>query len=98
MRPFRIGRALIGLGLALPLIAGCSLKGTLKPAVPPQTTIFIQGPVDTVNHIVHLHWFGSEPNGYIAGFEVRLLNPANAADSNWVFTTLTDTILTVLTP
>jgi hypothetical protein len=99
MRPSRIGLALaIGLGLGLPLIAGCSLKGTMKPAVPPQTTIFIQGPVDTVNHIVHLHWFGTEPNGYIAGYEVRLLNPANVADSNWVFTTLTDSTLTVLTP
>jgi hypothetical protein len=88
----------LGFGIAVSLLGGCSLKGTLKPGVPPQTTIFIEGPVDTVNHIVHLHWYGTEPNGYIAGYEVRLLNPEAPADSNWVFTTLTDTILTVLTP
>jgi hypothetical protein len=70
----------------------------MKPVLPPDTRIFIEGPVDTVNHIVHLHWFGSEANGYIAGYEVRLLNPAAPADTNWVFTTLTDSIVTVLTP
>jgi hypothetical protein len=77
---------------------GCGLKGTTRPVLPPETTIFISGPVDTVNHIVHLHWFGTEPNGYIAGFEVRLINPAAPADTAWQFTTLTDSILTVLTP
>jgi hypothetical protein len=85
--------ALVALGLA-----GCGLKKITNVSVPPHTTIFIQGPVDTVNHIVHLYWYGTEPNGYIAGYYVRLLNPAAPADTNWVFTTHTDSIITVLTP
>lgn len=94
--------AFFGLACAAALFAlapsGCGLKGTTRPILPPETTIFIEGPVDTVNHIVHLHWFGTEPNGYIAGFEIRLLNPAAPAETAWQFTTLTDSIITVLTP
>jgi hypothetical protein len=77
---------------------GCALKGMTKPALEPDTRIFIQGPVDTVNHVVHLYWFGSEATGYIAAYEVRLLNPAAPAETAWVYTTHTDSILTVLTP
>lgn len=84
--------------VALFALSGCGIKNSMKPVVEPDTRIFIEGPVDTVNHIVHLHWFGSEPNGYIAGYEVRLINPAAPADTAWQFTTLTDSILTVLTP
>ncbi len=82
----------------VPALCGCGLKKITKVMVPPHTTIFVQGPVDTVNHIVHLYWFGTEANGYIAGYEVRLLNPAAPADTNWQFTTHTDSVLTVLTP
>ena len=79
-------------------LAGCGLKGITKPQSVPDTFIFVQGPVDTVNHIVHLHWWGTDPNGYIIGFEVRLLNPAAPADTNWRFTKLKDSLLTVATP
>lgn len=78
--------------------AGCGAKKVVEPVSVPQTYIFVQGPVDTVNHIVKLHWFGSDPHGYIAGYEVRLLNPEAPADTVWGFTTATDTSLTVLTP
>ena len=99
MRDLRaIGFLAAGAALLAFALAGCSLKGTMRPSVPPHTTIFVEGPVDTVNHTVHLHWFGTEPNGYIVGYEVRLLNPEAPADTNWVFTTHTDSLLTVLTP
>jgi hypothetical protein len=78
--------------------AGCGAKKVIEPMSSPHTYIFVQGPVDTVNHIVKLHWFGTDPHGYIAGYEVRLLNPAAPADTAWRFTTATDTSLTVLTP
>ncbi len=67
----------------------------------PQTIIFIDGPVDTngVNHTVHLHWFGSDPHGYIAGYDVRLIDTLYApSDTSWHFTTRTDSVLTVYTP
>ncbi len=87
-----------GLALAALAVAGCGIKGVLRPNSAPHTIIFIQGPVDTVNHVVHMHWFGTEAGGYIAGYEVRLLNPAAPADSAWRFTTLTDSLITVLAP
>ena len=99
MRRLRALLILVGAtALAALALVGCGLKGITQPDLAPHTTIFIDGPVDTVNHIVHLHWFGSDPHGYVVGYEVRLLNPADAADSSWHFTTLTDSVLTVLTP
>jgi len=80
-------------------LAGCSLKHIGAPmATVPHTTIFVQGPLDTVSHIVHLYWFGSEANGYIAGYEIRMLNPATPADTSWGYTTRTDSIFTIQTP
>lgn len=87
--------------LAGALLAGCSLKHVGAPATGvPHTIIFVQGPVDTVNHIVHLFWFGTESNGYISGYEIRMLNPADtvAADTLWGFTTRTDSTFTIRTP
>jgi hypothetical protein len=92
----RLG-AVLALGLAV--IAGCSSpKKTMAPNVPPETTIFVQGPVDIVNHVVHLYWFGSDPDGTVSGYEVRFLNPAAPADSQWVPTTRTDSVCTVYAP
>jgi hypothetical protein len=80
--------------------AGCGSKKLLAPAIDsaPHTIIFIQGPVDTVNHVVDVHWYGTDPHGYIAGYEVRLLNPAALADTAWRFTDKRDSLVTVLTP
>jgi hypothetical protein len=82
-------------GLAL---SGCGHESVTIPNTAPHTTIFIQGPVDTVNHVVHLFWFGTDAHGYIVGYEVRLLNPVAPADTNWRLTTRTDSVVTVLTP
>src|SRR5207237_9077744 len=76
-------------------LAGCGKghKGPLAPDAPPETRLFVRGPVDTVNHVVHLYWFGSDPDGDVVGFEVRLLNPEAPADSAWRFTTRSDSLL-----
>ena len=84
--------------MAAACLAGCSAKGTLVPNVPPETTLFVQGPVDTVSHTVHLYWFGSDPDGEVVAFELRFRNPAAPADTQWVRTTRSDSIFTVFAP
>jgi hypothetical protein len=88
--------------LALPVLlgsaAGCSLKGTIHPNQPPETTLFVQGPVDTVNHVVHLYWFGSDVDGTVTGFQVRMKNPVVPAETAWVSTTRTDSVFTLQAP
>ncbi len=74
------------------------LTGVLHPNTPPHTVLFVNGPVDTVNHIVHLYWFGTDPDGSVAGFEWQLANPVSPADTAWHFTTQSDSIFTVQAP
>ena len=94
----RLVVAIALLGALAALLAGCGLKGTLKPNLPPVASIFIQGPVDTVNQNVHLYWFGSDPDGYVTGFDIRFLNPSAPADTQWSFTTKTDSSFSIYTP
>lgn len=94
----RLIAPLAALLLALAGLSCGKLTGTLKPHSLPETTIFVSGPLDTVNHIVHVYWFGSDANGFITGYELRLLNPAAPADTQWTWTTRTDSVLTVFTP
>lgn len=92
------------LRLALPLAAlgalayGCGAKGTLRPNLTPETTLFVNGAVDTVNHVVRLYWFGTDADGTVSGYEIRFKNPVAPADTNWVFTTRTDSVFTVPAP
>lgn len=84
-------------------VAGCGrltgkLTGVRKPNQAPHTVLFVSGDLDTVNHVVHLFWFGSDPDGSVKGFEWKLLNPATPADDAWHFTTHTDSIFTVQAP
>ncbi|MGH2650265.1 MAG: hypothetical protein ACRDHK_03520 [Actinomycetota bacterium] len=102
-RPRRLRRlgalALLAGGLAAALLAGCAKKRILPVGnLPPETTLFVSGSLDTVNHIVRLYWFGSDPDGDIAGFELRFRNPAAPADTDWVFTTRSDSTFTIFAP
>src|SRR5262245_26135627 len=93
-----LGVGVLGLAALLALASGCSPKNTLVPNVPPETSLFVQGPLDTVNHVVHLYWFGSDPDGDVTGFELRFKSPAAPADTQWRFTTKSDSLFTVFTP
>jgi hypothetical protein len=104
MRPRGILAALIVLALALGGLAGCSKK--LRPIrnLPPETYVFVQGPVDVVNHRVHLYWYGTDPDGSVVAFAFRWVYPPPASQ-NPAWTTLTgddgplrtDSMFTVIT-
>lgn len=94
-------RALVSLALLAAsawMLAGCGLKGTLRPDLAPETELFVTGPVDTVNHVVRLSWFGTDMDGEVVGYEIRFINPAAPAETAWVFTDRTDSTFTVFTP
>jgi len=80
------------------LLLACSPRRTLAPKLPPETTVFVQGPVDTVSFKAHLYWFGTDPDGEVVGFELRFKHPDAPADTQWVRTTLTDSSFSVYTP
>jgi predicted small lipoprotein YifL len=85
------------------LLAGCGVKGTLVPNLPPETVVFVSGPVDTLNHVVHLRWFGSDPDGSVSRFDFRWVYPAGQGpagydSSLWIPTTRTDSTFTLYAP
>ena len=94
---------LLALGLLL-AAAGCggTSKNVLAPNLPPETTVYVQGPVDTVNHRVHIYWFGSDPDGYVVAYLMRFV-PPQAPDTLWdtVYCALpgrcTDSVFTIIT-
>lgn len=95
--------ALLIASAALLAAVGCGnltkkLTGSLNANQAPHTVLFVNGAVDTVNHVVHLYWFGTDTDGSVTGYEWRLDNPAAPADTGWRFTTATDSIFTVATP
>ena len=101
MRPLR---ATLGAGLlAVLALAGCSGNSAYKPNLPPETTLFVQFDAgDTVSHTVpydvHLFWIGQDTDGFISAFEIRFKDPARPADTTWVRTTRTDSVIAVATP
>jgi len=97
-------RALLRIGLAalacaaFVLAVGCSPKKVMNPNLPPETSVFVQGAVDTVSYRAHLYWFGSDADGYVVAYELRFLNPDQPADTAWIRTTKTDSVFSVFTP
>jgi hypothetical protein len=88
------------LATATGFAAGCGVKGTLAPNIPPQTVVFVEGPVDTVNHVVTLRWFGSDPDGEVVRYEYRFVYPTGQApagydSSAWNSTTRRDSTFAV---
>lgn len=59
------------------VLAGCGTKKShVVPDLPPETVISVQSvATDTlhpVNHLIRLHWFGSDPDGQVVAFELRM--------------------------
>jgi hypothetical protein len=76
--------------VALALTSGCSKNlGKALSNRPPETGIFLEGPLDTVRYAVKLHWWGQDTDGEVIGFYYRwtCADPAAQLDTSWVFTT-----------
>ena len=97
--------ACVALGAVVVAAASCSAKKhPLVGNLPPETQLFVSGPVDTVNHRIHLYWFGSDVDGDVVGYRMRLVYPPPASqDPPWDTlycgrgATCTDSLFTVFT-
>lgn len=102
-------RSVIGASLAAALAlyalaAGCAkVSGQLGPDRPPETTIWVNGPVDSVSHTVRVFWDGQDPDGTVSHFEFKWIyapgsQPAGYDSSVWVPTTARDSLFTLYAP
>lgn len=99
-RVFAILALVLGAAAFSLLPIGCAKKltGSTVSTDPPHTTIFVSGTLDTVNHLVHLYWYGTSAHGYIKGYEVRMIYPDSTLDPAWTYTLATDSAIAVYTP
>ncbi len=81
MRARHVLAAVLVLALAAGLLAGCSKKIHPVGNMAPETYLFVQGPIDTVNHRVHLYWYGTDPDGSVAAYAIRWVYPGQ--DAGW---------------
>ncbi|HBQ59642.1 MAG TPA: hypothetical protein DD671_08465, partial [Balneolaceae bacterium] len=78
------------------LVVSCDsgLQGDLNENLPPKTSL-------TLNEInlpegerlvsqVNISWWGDDPDGFVAGYEFYIGDPAEAAEDDWSFTQNTD--------
>lgn len=84
-------------------LVGCSAKGALTPNAEPETNVFVQFDATdtldhTVNHEVHLYWFGSDVDGFVTAYDIRFVDPGGPADPPWTRTPESDSLFTVQVP
>ncbi len=74
--------------LSFAALTGCSRDlGKLHPNTPPETGVFVQGPLDTVRYAVKLYWWGQDADGEVVGFYYQwTLDGADPVDTDWTFT------------
>jgi len=102
----RIAAALICLGTAVALLAGCTdsdvFTGEIRENKPPVLEL-TNGPVDgdTTNYNVHFYWLGEDEDGTVDYYEFCMVegdpigfDPADTVDA-WLTTTVTDSVFAV---
>jgi len=101
MRPLRLS-LLLGLAVMIALgAAGCSPKKVILGNRAPSTRLFVQydgtnGDPHTVPNSVHLYWFGSDPDGFVARYEYRFIFfPGGDPAPAWSRTQRTDSLFNV---
>ena len=75
MRSLRGLMLLALIGTTIALAGGCSTKKLVRANLPPDTRVFVSGTVDTVNHRIHMYWFGTDPDGEVAAYAMRWVYP-----------------------
>jgi hypothetical protein len=84
MRRPILALALIATVALLFVAAGCgSPKTTVGPDLPPETSVYIQGAIDPVSHRVHMYWFGSDPDGFVIGYQMRFVPDRGNPNPKW---------------
>jgi len=103
IRALRLG-FLLAVAASVLAAAGCSIKNAPRSNIQPETYLFVQGTIDTVNHRIHLYWYGTDPDGSVLGYKYRWLYVPERADTSWQPIgwcgkpgVCTDTVFTVLT-
>ena len=99
-------RGLLPLAAALVAAAagGCEVDSGQAPGnLPPETELFVQGDsLNTLSYVQILHWWGTDPDGSVAGYVYRWSDPWApepddslwAEDTTWVWTeAATDTFV-----
>lgn len=92
-----------GLASALALCGCDNIKGTVAPNLPPETSLWVTGTLDTVGHTQRFFWDGQDPDGKVVGFEFKWVYEAGAApagydSSLWTSTTRRDSLFVVYVP
>ena len=96
--------SLLSVLLLYALAGGCAkVHGMLGPDRPPETTIWVTGPVDTVSHTIRIFWDGQDPDGSVSGFEFKWIygpgfQPAGYDSNLWFPTTVRDSLFTLYAP
>ena len=103
MRPVRIIQVAALAGLLALSVAACSTKKVMQPNVAPQTRLFVQydandGGPHTVYHIAHLYWYGSDPDGFVQGYDIRFIWPDGDQNPPWTRTKNTDSTFVIPDP
>ena len=96
--------SLCAVALLYALAGGCAkVHGMLGPDRPPETTIWVTGPVDTVSHTIRVFWDGQDPDGSVSRFEFKWIyapgsQPAGYDSNAWMPTTVRDSLFTLYAP
>ena len=94
-------------GAVFVVLLGCGTKKShVVPDLPPETIISVQSvATDTlhpVNHLIRLHWFGSDPDGQVVAFELRMRSGLGLATPwsrlNCTAADCTDSLFTIHSP
>jgi hypothetical protein len=84
MRARGILAAIVLAAVAVNGLAGCGKKLHPIENRAPETYVFVQGPVDTVSHRVHLYWYGTDSDGEVEAYTWRWVYPPPAPqDPPW---------------
>jgi hypothetical protein len=104
-RPVALWASLLVGAALFALTGGCAkVHGMLEPDRPPETTVWVTGPVDTVSHTIRVYWDGQDPDGSISGFEFKWIyapgaQPAGYDSSLWSpMTQARDSLFTLYAP